>query len=53
VVTAREQVLHTRIALLEDAIRMHRRMVRDGWVSKWRPDRDPNEYLWRMVSEDG
>jgi hypothetical protein len=53
VVTAREQVLATRIALLEDAIRMHRRMVRDGWVSKWRPDRDPNEYLWRMVSEDG
>lgn len=49
----REQKLNTRIAVLEDAIRMHRRMVRDGWVSRWRPDREPNEYLWRTVGEDG
>jgi hypothetical protein len=44
-----EQTLRTRIALLEDAILMHRRMVRDGWVSRWAPDRDANAYLWRMV----
>jgi hypothetical protein len=48
----REQQLRTRIAILEDAIRMHRRMVRDRWVSKWSPDRDPNQYLWRTVGED-
>jgi len=47
-----EPVLKIRIAVLEDAIRMHRRMVRDGWVSRWRPDRDPNEYLWRTVPDD-
>jgi hypothetical protein len=47
-----EQVLRLRIAVLEDAIRMHRRMVRDGWVSQWSPDRDPNAYLWRTVDED-
>jgi hypothetical protein len=45
-----EQILRTRIAVLEDAIRMHRRMVRDGWRSKW-TDRDPNEYLWRTVDD--
>jgi hypothetical protein len=48
----KEQKLNTRIAILEDAIRMHRRMVRDGWVSRWRPDRDANEYLWRTIGED-
>ena len=46
-----EQTLLIKIAYLEDAIRMHRRIVRDGWRSPWRPDLDPNEYLWRMVDE--
>lgn len=48
----REQQLKTRIAILEDAVRMHRRMVRDGWVSRWRPDRNANEYLWSTIGED-
>jgi hypothetical protein len=49
--TAREQVLNIRILVLEDAIRLHRRMVRDGWTSKWR-DRDPDEYLWRLIDDE-
>jgi hypothetical protein len=48
--TATEHVLRLRISVLEDAIRMHRRMVRDGWVSPW-TDRDPNEYLWRLLDD--
>ncbi|HEY7823962.1 MAG TPA: hypothetical protein VIG24_14055 [Acidimicrobiia bacterium] len=48
--TATEQTLRLRIAVLEDAIRMHRRMVRDGWTSPW-TERDPNDFLWRTVDE--
>ena len=47
---ATEQVLRIRVALLEDAIRMHRRMVRDHWKSRW-TDRDPNDYLWSFVDD--
>lgn len=45
------QVARTRIAVLEDRIRIHRLMVRDGWVSPHRPDRKPNEWLWSAVEE--
>jgi hypothetical protein len=48
--TPTEHVLRIRVALLEDAIRMHRRMVRDHWQSRW-TDRDPNEYLWRHLDD--
>jgi len=41
-----------RIAGLEDRIRMHRLMVRDGWVSPHRPDREPNEWLWSALGDD-
>ena len=49
----REQALRIRIAVLENAIRTHRRVVRDGWVSPWRPDRSarPNEYLWSVLDD--
>ena len=45
------QVARTRIAVLEDRIRMHRLMVRDGWVSPYRPDRQPNEWLWGAIDD--
>jgi hypothetical protein len=47
-----EQTVHLRVAVLEDAIRQHRRMVRDGWVSRWRPDRDPDGHLWDALGAD-
>jgi hypothetical protein len=49
-----KQKLATRIAVLEDAIRTHRRVVRDGWVSRWRPDRceQPNEHLWKTIKDE-
>jgi hypothetical protein len=46
------QVRDIRIAYLEDRIRTHRRMVRDGWVSRWRPDREPHTYLWSALGDD-
>jgi len=48
------QVRDIRIAVLEDRIRMHRMMVRDGWVSPWSPQRsdDPNKYLWSALGDD-
>lgn len=48
------QVAHIRIAMLEDRIRTHRRVVRDGWVSPHRPDRTakPNERLWSILGDD-
>jgi len=49
---AKEQVMAIRIAGLEDRIRMHRLMVRDGWVSPHRPDRDANEWLWSALGDD-
>jgi len=49
---AKEQVMAIRIAGLEDRIRMHRLMVRDGWVSPHRPDREPNEWLWSALGDD-
>ena len=49
---AKLQVARTRIAVLEDAIRMHRLMVRDGWVSPHRPDREPNTWLWSAIEDD-
>lgn len=51
---AKLQVAHTRIAALEDRIRTHRRVVRDGWVSPHRPDRSarPNEYLWSALGDE-
>jgi hypothetical protein len=48
--TASEHVLRLRISVLEDAILMHRRMVRDGWESPWTV-RDPNDYLWRLIDD--
>jgi len=47
------QVRDLRIAVLEDRIRTHRMMVRDGWVSPWRPERseDPNGYLWSTLDD--
>jgi hypothetical protein len=51
---AQLQVARIRIAVLEDRIRMHRLMVRDGWVSFHRPDRDANTWLWSALGdEDG
>ena len=51
---AKLQVANIRIAVLEDRIRMHRLMVRDGWVSPHRPDRDANTWLWSALGdEDG
>lgn len=49
-----KQKLATRVAILEDAIRTHRRVVRDGWVSRWRPDRSaqPNEHLWSALKDE-
>ena len=48
---AREKALNIRIALLEDGIRTHRMYVRDGWRDRWRPDFEPNAYLWRLIDE--
>ena len=51
---AQLQVARIRIAVLEDRIRMHRLMVRDGWLSPHRPDRDANTWLWSALGdEDG
>ena len=50
---AQLQVARTRIAVLEDAIRVHRWMVRDGWVSPHSPDRDANQFLWNTIEDDG
>jgi len=49
-----KQKLATRVAILENAIRTHRRVVRDGWVSRWRPDRSaqPNEHLWATLKDE-
>ena len=47
----REQALRIRIAVLEDAIRTHRMYVRDGWRDRWKPDLDPNAYLWRALDD--
>lgn len=49
VMRLREQTLRTRIMVLEVAILTHRRHVRDGLVSRWRPDRDPDEHLWAVL----
>jgi hypothetical protein len=49
---AQLQVAHTRIAVLEDRIRMHRLMVRDGWVSPHRPDREANTWLWSALGDE-
>lgn len=48
---AKLQVARTRIAVLEDRIRVHRLMVRDGWVSPHRPDRDANTWLWSAIED--
>jgi len=51
---AKLQVARIRIAILEDRIRTHRRVVRDGWTSRWRPDRSaqPNERLWSVLGDE-
>jgi hypothetical protein len=38
--------------VLEDRIRTHRMMVRDGWQSKWKKIPDANKYLWSVLGED-
>ena len=49
---AQLQVARIRIAVLEDRIRMHRLMVRDGWVSPHRPDREANTWLWSALGDE-
>ena len=48
---AKLQVADIRIAVLEDRIRMHRLMIRDGWVSPYRPDREPDTWLWSALGD--
>jgi hypothetical protein len=48
----REQSLRIRISVLEDRIRTHRRMVRDGWVSRWSPKTDANAHLWQVLGDE-
>ena len=47
-----KQVLNIRIAVLEDRIRTHRMIVRDGWVPKWKEIPDANEYLWATLGDE-
>lgn len=45
------QGLRIRVAYLEDRIRTHRMMVRDGWRSRWREIPDPHQFLWDALGD--